>query len=563
VGNTGNELAAFELGLARQKARVAGKFQTGYRTREWGAFFQDDYKLFRTLTLNIGLRYMYFTPPYTTDDMYGSFVYPVQCPSYAACGTQFVRFLSSDSPFVPHHGIAGKDLPRSLTSTEKKDLGPRFGFAWQPFGRQSTVVRGGYGIFYDTVPLNVYGDSLLNYPRVIEQQQNLGLQQNGPPPPEGFIGFLLDTPALGPGPIAQFEPGPNGFPPDFHNAYVQSWNIGIQQQLPSQMLIEVGYVGTKTTRLERQEQSNTAEPLGFRATIPDLTNNPDIPTYVGSGGRNQFRRLVPFTKENGIVVPLGNVFLESSTGFANYNGGTLRFEKRQTAGLTFITTYAFSKAFSDAPGFGGGGASTGGRIQNVLDRKAEKGLAELDHRQRFTTAAIYELPFGKGRRFFTGGGGITDRIIGGWGIDGILTLQSGYPMSIVRAGDPGAVGTNSALRPDLICNPDLPRGQQTVDKFFKTECYVAPEALIPGDVRYGTAGRSTAMGPGLIGTDFSVRKNTAITEKVKAEFRAEFFNLANHANFSTPNRNLGDGNFGKVTDTADPRIIQFGLKLGF
>ena len=564
VGNTGNELAAFELGLARQKARVLSNFVTPYRFREWGAFFQDDFKVSRNLTINIGMRYMYWTPPYTTDNNYGSFDYKQKCPSYAVCGTNFVNFLTQDSPYVPFHAIAGKDgFPRSLTNTEKNDFGPRFGFAWQPFDKPHTVIRGGYGVFYDTVNANVYGDSLLNYPRVIEQQVNLGLQQNGPPPGEGFLGFLIQNPNLGPGPIAQFEPGPNGFPPDFHNAYIQSWNIGVQRQLPGNMVLEVAYIGTKSTRLQRQEQSNTAEPLGFRSTIPDLSNNVNIPNDIGSGGRNQFRRLVAFTREQGVIVPLGNVFLETSEGFANYNGGTLRFEKRRSNGITFITTYAFSKAISDSPGFGGGGASTGGRIQNVLDRKAEKGLAELDHKQRFTTAFVYDLPFGQGRAFGSSAKGAVDRIIGGWAVEGIFTLQSGPAMTIVRAGDPGSVGTNSALRPDLICNPNRPRGQQTVEKFFKTECYVAPEALIPGDVRYGTAGRSTAVGPGLIGTDFSIRKDTTLAERVRAEFRAEFFNAANHANFSTPNRNLGDGNFGKVTDTADPRIIQLGLKLLF
>ena len=563
VGNTGNEFAAFQLGLVRQSARVVADFITNYRLREWGAFFQDDFKATRNLTLNFGVRYMYFTPPYTSDDLYGAFVYPQVCPSYSACSTQFVGFMTRDSPYVPYHGIAGKGLPRSLTKTEKNDLGPRFGFAWQPFGSGKTVVRGGYGIFYDTVPVQVYGDSLLNFPRVVEEQVNLGLQQNGPVPPEGFIGFLIEKPNLGPGPIAQFQPGPNGFPLDFHNAYVQSWNFGIQRQLPGQMVIEASYVGTKTTRLERQEQSNTAEPLGIKSVIPDLTNNTSIPANVGSSGRNQFRRLVPFTRDSGVIVPLGNVFLETSTGFANYSGGHVRFEKRQTAGLTFIATYAFSKAISDAPGFGGGGAGTGGRMQNVLDRKAEKGLAELHHKQRFTTAFVYDLPFGKGRAFGAGAGGMMGRLIGGWALDGILSLQSGYPMTIVRAGDPGGVGTNSALRPDLTCAPDLARGQQTVEKFFKTECFVAPEALLAGDVRYGTAGRSTVIGPGLIGTDFSLRKTTAITEKSNLEFRAEFFNLANHANFSTPNRNLGDGNFGRVTDAADPRIIQFGIKLQF
>src|SRR5206468_3030230 len=107
---------AFELGLARQKARVVSNFYTEYRFREWGGFFQDDFKASRRLTINVGMRYMLWTPPYTTDDNYGSFVYPVVCPSYAACGTNFVGFLTKDSPYVPYHAVAGKNgYPRSLT----------------------------------------------------------------------------------------------------------------------------------------------------------------------------------------------------------------------------------------------------------------------------------------------------------------------------------------------------------------------------------------------------------------------------------------------------------------
>jgi hypothetical protein len=154
-------------------------------------------------------------------------------------------------------------------------------------------------------------------------------------------------------------------------------------------------------------------------------------------------------------------------------------------------------------------------------------------------------------------------VVGGWALEGIVSLQSGNPLTVRRSGDPGSVGTDGALRPDEICNPAIPRGQQTVEKFFKTECFVAPEALVSGDVRFGTAGRSTVIGPGLIGQDLSTRKLTAITEKVKTEFRAEFFNAFNHPNFGVPVRDLGDGNFGRVTSTADPRIIQFGVKLLF
>jgi hypothetical protein len=573
VGNTGHTFAAFLLGLARQKGRRISDFYTSLRGAEYGAYVQDDFKVSSNLTLNIGIRYQLYIPPKDVDDELSTIVFPQRCPTFTTPGCAATTTLNS--PFVPTFGVAegqaakykATPLPRSISPVDKKNFGPRFGFAWQPFGNKQTVVRGGYAIFYDTVPMILTEDSIQNWPFVIEDQIDLGFFHNGPPPPEGFFGFLVDRPSadFGTGPVASYSPGPNAYSKDFRNAYLQNWNFGIQRQLPGNTVVEIAYVGNKATRLNRRQNVNTAEPLGFRYSIPDLTNNPNIPSNIGSG-RNQFRRLMPFANWNGIIVPLSNAFETTSTAFANYHGLQTRLEKRFSAGLTVLATYTWAKAISDAAAFNGGGdADTGNRIQNILDLKADKGLANQDHRHRFTTAYVYDLPFGKGRRFGSSWTGALDKIAGGWGLDGIISLQTGYPITVRRAGDPLGIGTEGAARPDLICNPNLPKGEQTVERFFRTSCFAAPESLLSGDVRYGTAGRTTVTGPGIANWDLSIRKNTAITERFQTEFRAEFFNALNHANWLLTGsaRDFGNSAFGVVQNTLDPRIIQFGLKLRF
>ncbi|PWU02086.1 MAG: hypothetical protein C5B51_21600 [Terriglobia bacterium] len=554
VPNTGNTAAAFLEGLARQKTRLVGDFKLGFEAREWGAFFQDEYKISRNLTLTLGVRYMYYTPPYDPDKPLSSWLYPNHCPSYTVCGPNYLN-LASNSPYQTRYGIAGKDLPKSLAPTDKKDIGPRFGFAWRPFGSSKTSVRGGYGIFFDTVPISLNGDTLINYPQVIEDQENLSFGLNGPPVPNGLIGFRIAKPGLGnggPGSVAQFQPGPNNFNADFKNAYIQNWNLSIQRQLPGQVVVEVAYAGSKATRLERQIALNLAEPLGPYAAIPDLSNNPNIPNNIGDS-RNQLRRLVPVTIEQGVIIPLQNVFEEQSTGFSNYNGGTVRVEKRFSYGLTFLTTYTFSKAMSDNPGWRGGGYGlSAAGAQNILNLKAEKGLADLDHRQRFTVASTYQLPFARNSH------GVVKQVFAGWATDSIIQLESGLPMTPQFSGDIGQMGTNQALRPDLVCNPNLPRGQQTIDKFFNTSCLVQQNPI-----RYGTSGRAVITGPGMIGIDLSATKNFAFGEKWRLQFRSELFNAVNHPNWVPPGKQLGTSAFGRITSAFDPRIIQFGLKLAF
>jgi hypothetical protein len=260
------------------------------------------------------------------------------------------------------------------------------------------------------------------------------------------------------------------------------------------------------------------------------------------------------TIEKGVIIPLQNVFEEQSTGFSNYNAGTLRVEKRFSQGLSFLTTYTYGKAMSDNPGWRGGGQGlSSAGAQNILNLKAEKGRADLDHTHRFTVASVYELPFGKNLH------GVAKQALAGWATDSIIQLQSGLPMTPQFSGDVAQMGTNQALRPDLVCNPNLPRGEQTVDRFFNTSCLVQQTPF-----RYGTSGRAVITGPGTIGIDLAARKNFAfLSEKVKTQFRAEFFNAVNHTNWNPPGKQLGNSSLGRITSARDPRIVQFGLKMAF
>jgi hypothetical protein len=562
--NTGNTFASFELGLPRQKGRRVSGFFQDLRSTEFAGFLQDDWKVSSRLTINIGLRYMYYTPPIETSDRISTLTYPLGEPASFAQGATF--FLNpANLKYAPNWGRAGKELPHSLYAADKRDWGPRFGFAYRPLAK--TVIRGGYGIFFDTVPAYITQDTLENLPNLKEDQQSLSLLQDGPPSAETFIGYLIENP--GPG---QFTPGPNDVSPDFRNAYIQHWNFGIQREMPGDTVVEISYVGSKGTRLNRRENTNTAEPNGPYATvqlkdIPAQPINPQTrlpfnPNPVENAGlRSRFRRLVPLAInvwENNALYLLDNVFETTSSAFSNYNALEARVEKRSSHGFTTVFAYTFSKAISDATGFVGGGSyDTGNRIQDPFNKKADKGLASLDHRHRVSLASIYELPIGPGKSVLAGGPKVLGKVVGGWSLNGIYTFQSGLPLTVKFNGDFFGSGTDNA-RPDLVCNPSLASDQRTVDHFFQTSCF-----QIQSPIRYGTAGRSTVIGPVLHNLDVGIFKNTTISERVNTQFRAEFFNFLNHPQWNPPNRYVDQATFGVISSAKDPRIIQFGLKLLF
>ena len=334
---TGNTFANFLLGLPRQKARRPGDHSSFLRATEYAGFFQDDFKATPKLTINYGVRYQLYISPRETRNNISSIRIPHFPASFAEGGIAFCKdrqrcanLPTTLDPLrlgltlndlhvdrLPQIVVAGKDAPRSLVEIEKYNFGPRIGIAYRL--TQKTVIRTGYGLFYDTVPVSYFQDSVENLPFVREDQQSLSSFQFGLPTPETFIGYLLDDP-----PIGSFTPGPNTFGINFQNAYVQHWNFGVQQQLGNNFVAEVTYAGSKGTRLNRRENFNTREPRSPNAIIPTSVNP-------------HLRRLLPFAVFEGQLITLDNWFETTSTAFSAYHSLMSRFEKRFSGGLRSLT----------------------------------------------------------------------------------------------------------------------------------------------------------------------------------------------------------------------------------
>ena len=552
---TGNTFANFLLGLSRQKARRPGDHSSFLRASEYAGYFQDDFKATSKLTINYGVRYQLYIPPKETRDHISALavnpfpghfgeggIYVCKDPAKCAGVNPSLPNLRLGITLndlnlsrVAHFVLAGREVPRSLVEVEKHDFGPRVGIAYRLL--PTTVIRTGYGIFFDTAPASYFQDSVENLPWIREDQQSLSADQFGLPPAEAFFGFLLDDP-----PIGSFTPGPNTYEPGFRNAYMQHWNFGIQRQLRNSFVAEIAYAGSKGTKLNRRENLNTREPRSPRAVL-------------ATGLHSQMRRLLPFAVFDNQLIVLDNWFTTSSTAFSNYHALLARFEKRYARGLTFLNSFTWSKTISDAQPFSGGDNDTGNRIQDIFNKRADKALAGHDHRYRLVSSFIWDLPIGSGRRWASGAGGVLNHLIGGWQANGIVTFQSGFPITVRRSGDPLGVGTNEAVRPDLVCNPNIPRGQKALSRFFRQDCFAATSD------RFGSAGRATVQGPWVKGFDLGILKQLAVREQWKVNFRSEFFNFLNHPNWNQPGRDLGGSNFGEVTGAGGPRIIQFGLQV--
>ncbi len=554
---TGSTFANFLLGLPRSKGRSLANRSSEIFATEYAGFIQDDFKVTSRLTLNIGLRYQFYVPPKERNDRVSTVVQRIPPGSFADGGifvckdpARCAAIPASTLPTqlgltlndlrvdrLPEIVAAGKGVPRSLVRTESFNWGPRMSLAYR-LGA-NTVIRTGYGIFWDTVPISYFEDSVENIPWTQEDLQNLGPFQFGLPPSEAIIGYRNPNPR-----VSEITPGPNSYSADFRNAYMQQWNFGIQRQFGSNWITEVSYAGSKGTRLNRREGILPAEPRSSRAVLsPSL--NP------------QLRLLAPFMIYDNQLVTVSDWYSTTSTASLTYNALMGRFERRFSNGLSFINAFTWGRTISDAQPFAGGNNDTGNRVQDIFNKAAEKGLAAHHYKFRFSSSFVYDLPFGRGRQFGAGWHKALDAAAGGWQVNGILTLQSGYPITVRRTGDPLGIATDGAVRPDMICDPNMPAGEQTIDRFFRTECFTAPPD------RFGNAGRSTVIGPGLNTWDLALFKNFAVTERVRVQFRSEFFNAFNRANFGMPGRDVGAGGFGVINSAADPRIIQFGLKLNY
>jgi hypothetical protein len=516
--NSGNAIASMLLGFPNS-ANIRASLPLDRRQGYWAFYAQDDWKVTRNFTLNIGLRWEAHTPRIDVEDRQNGFDRDAINPVSGTPGV--ITFAGRDG------------APRQVYRGDYNNFMPRVGFAWRPFGNSKTVLRSAYGIFFSP---SLPGSN--NTSAGFETAGSFTTPDNGITPPfllRNGVPALPSTANLGPGFGAVRVGQPIIFAPDFIDqdrqlGYTQQWNLNIQREIGWNAVFEISYTGT----------------VGHKLNGPTTNINQVPPDRLGAGNA-QIRRPFPQFGNVDLITPFW--------GNSSYHGMNVKVEKRFSGGLNLLANYTWSKFIDDvANGFENGNVPGG--IQDFYNRRAEKSLSGNDVRHRFVSSSVYELPWGKQRRWFNQGWAAT--VLGGWNLGGILTLQGGSPVgattqvNTLNAFNPGAQRAN-ILRP-----ADLPSSERTVARFFDTSAFT-----LPAPFTFGNSARAATTGPGIVNLDLSLIKNFAFTEKINFQFRFESFNIANTTNFEEPGAALGSPNFGVINASKAARTNQLGLKLNF
>lgn len=522
---TGNSVADLLLGYPSKASRALGDTRNPMFNQAYALYAQDDWKITRTLTLNLGVRYDLETPLVSADDRMVSFD-PATGSILLAGNPSTRRDIGSlVNPSSPAYNASlaqlSKNIPivnlgsRSTYTFNKHDIAPRIGLAYRLFGSDRIVLRTGYGIFYNEL-LGQYGQTGWNtFPYFISQTFN----GNATVPNLNIANPFATVSAA-----ATISPA--GVMAHYKTGYVQSYNFGIQASPFRDVVIDIGYAGSLSTHL------------------PATTNlNQPSPSPTGSVAS---RRPYP---------QFGNISYLDSSASANFNSFQLLVEKRYAKGLSLAASYTWSKSL-DTVGDGSGDVSAPPYAFNV--RGTMYGPSSFDERQRLVLSYVYELPFGAGKKYLGGTRGVSGWFVGGWELSGIGTFDSGRPFTVVISKDQSNTGGSSIDRPVLIGNPSQVAGGQTVDHWFNTAAYALPVFGTEGNV-----GRNTLVGPRFDNIDFSLLKNTRLGESRNLQFRAEIFNVLNHPNFDLPNHTIDSAQAGGIFTAEASRQIQLALKFVF
>jgi Carboxypeptidase regulatory-like domain/TonB-dependent Receptor Plug Domain len=626
----------------------------GLDTTNYGLylFAQDSWKIRPNLTLNYGIRWELNTPYEDSGNRLQTFrpgqdttQYPcwLSASSAATLGTTpgDCGPNSANNAYFPTGLVfpGDKGVPRGLTSTYYKAFAPRIGLAYSPGwtdgwlskltgGPGKSTIRGGYGIFYNPM-------------------EQLVLEQFSAEPPFGISAFLssplFNTPYLsqsgtqapnnGGGVIHQtpstpcFDPsGPAGcvdwslfrpillfgeFQPHLRTQYAEQYNLTIERQLTSDMLLRVAYVGTQAHHLLASQDLDYGNPQtcldinsipgqscgtfdsdsAFSFTVPagmtfhmpyipgpaggadipcpyQKANNPAACTITGAPGGTPITLvgLRPYSSPNcnpfsgtgcpadGVPV-FSNIFSENTVANSNYNGLQISLEKNYSHGLLFQASYTFSKAIDQ-------GASFENEL-NPINPNATRGLSLLDAKNRFVFSPVWQLPIPKKE-------GFAGKVANGWQLSAIITYQSGFPIRVQDQNDAElqssiffeSTNTPYMTAPLQRLNPKTTPGNY----WFNTANFCDPTGTSPCPQQLGTFGNTPhalCCGPALNNTDLVIAKLTPITEKINSEFRAEFYNTWNHTQFENPDGNFSDSTFGQILKARDPRVMQFAIKFLF
>ena len=509
-GNSGNAYADFLLGDA-SGGTLTSIFIGDLRYKYYGGFINDDWKVTPKLTLNLGVRYEIWTPPFERNDLQANFV----------IGPNKLIYPNNKVPAgIPSSLVenipSGVDS-RGLLEFHKNNWSPRLGLAYQL--ANNTVIRAGGGMFYaEPDAQGASGRPVANPPfRVTttyptdQLHTNLTFQN-------GYPANALTFQSVDPSSTTFVA-----YAPDLKPAYYYHWSFGLQQQVGT-YLLDANYVGTKGTH---------------------LATNYDYNTPYAGGTPVAARRPVP---------GFGTLTYQTSMGNSDYNALQARVERRYASGLAMLVSYTYSKAID----LSGGGLVADLALRDVRNVGLERALSSSDMRHRFVVAYMYDLPFGHGQRF-----NITNRalnaVAGDWQLNGITTVHSGQPITPLTATSSANTGN---ARPNRIADGNLSSDQRSVNHWFDTSAFVlAPQ------YNFGNSGRDVIISPRAVNFDFSALKKFPVKKLGEAgliQIRIEMFNILNHPQFGQPNPRVDIPSGATITYLTTPmRTIQFGVKVIF
>lgn len=549
----GQGLASFLLGLPSD-GQISVNDSSAEQSRTTGFYIQDDWRVTRTLTLNLGLRYDYDSP---MTERFNRSVRGYDFVSENPIAQRvYANYARAPIPEIPvgqfkviggltFAGVGGQ--PRTLWNGDKNNFAPRIGLAWNP--QKNTVVRAGYGVFY--VPMGA-DRAAVNQSGYTARTTLVASTDNGltflaslsNPFPSGWAA----PPGASQGLATDVGKGVSFFLSQAPNGYMQRFSLGVQRQLPGEFVLDVSYVGNRGTKLAASRQY-TPIPNSYLSTSP--TRDQKTIDFLSAQVPNPFYPL-PGSNIAGVTVARSQLLrpyphftsltADDAIGYSWYHSLQTTAERRFRNGFTLQFNHTYSKMM-EATSFLNGG-----------DAALEEVVSDLDRTHRVALSSIFELPFGPQKRWLAGSNPALRQIAGGWQLQAVWQINNGAPL-----------GFGNALLIQDIRSVPLSRSERTLDRWFNTSAFNRNSAeQLASNVRRLSSRFSGVRAPGVEVWDISAVKNFTFAERYRLQFRTEFLNALNRSNLAAPNTDPVNSLFGKISATVGfPRYIHFGLKLTF